>query len=147
MRDATRAVAVSVEDNKALIRRYYDDLWNAWNLALADEIIGTYVAFRGSLGVKVQGLEGFKDYVNFVRQAFPDFRNHIDDLIAEGDRVVARLTYSGTHVGELFGISPTGKRVTYTGVAIFRIADGKIMDGWVLGDTRQLLRQLEGGAA
>ena len=130
------------EQNKALVRRYYDELWNAWNLDVADEIIGADIAFRGSLGLTTKGLEGFKQYVNTVRAAFPDFHNTIEELIAEGDKVVARLTYRGTHRGTLFGIAPTGKRVTYTGVAIFRIAGGKVADGWVMGDTLGLMRQL-----
>jgi predicted ester cyclase len=66
-------------------------------------------------------------------------------LIAEGSTVVARLTYTGTHQGELFGIPVTGKGVTYSGVAIFLIVDGKIKDGWVLGDAMGLKRQLEAG--
>lgn len=133
---------MSTKANKALVRRYYEDLWNRWDLAVADEIIAPDIAFRGSLGIAVEGREGFKRYVATVRAAFPDFHNRMDDLIAEGDKVVARLTYTGTHQGELFGIAPTGRRVTYAGIAVFRIAAGKITEGWVLGDTLGLLRQL-----
>ena len=79
-----------------------------------------------------------------VRAAFPDFHNTIEDLIAEGNRVAARLSYRGTHRGELFRIAPTGRRVTYSGIALFRIAGGKIIDVWVIGDTLGLLRQLGG---
>lgn len=138
---------MSVRENKALISRYYNDLWNKWNLAVADDLIAYEIAFRGSLAVTVQGLDGFKEYVNMVRAAFPDFHNSIEELIAEGDKVVARLTYSGTHRGELFGIAPTGRRVTYSGIAIFRIAEGKISDGWVIGDTLGLMKQLGAIAA
>ncbi|HWU37535.1 MAG TPA: ester cyclase, partial [Candidatus Acidoferrum sp.] len=77
-----------------------------------------------------------------VRAAFPDFHNTIEELIAEGDKVVARLTYRGTHRGHLFGIVPTGRQVVYSGIAIFRIAGGKIVDGWVIGDTLALMQQL-----
>jgi predicted ester cyclase len=90
----------------------------------------------------VHGLEDFKGYVRSVRAAFPDFHNTIQDLIAEGDRVVARLTYRGTHGGELFGIAPTGRHVVYTGIAIFRLTGGKIVDGWVLGDALGLMQQM-----
>lgn len=138
---------MSVKDNKALISRYYDELWNKWNLAVADELIAPEIAFRGSLAVTVQGLGGFKEYVSMVRAAFPDFHNSIEELIAEGDKVVARLTYSGTHRGELFDIAATGKRVTYSGIAIFRIAEGLISDGWVIGDTLGLMKQLGAIAA
>ncbi len=133
---------MACEENKALVRRYYDELWNAWSVGVADEIIAADMAFRGSLGVMTKGREGFKQYVATVRTAFPDFHNAIEELIGEGDTVVARLTYRGTHRGPLFGIAPTGRRVTYSGVAIFRIAGGKLVDGWVMGDTLGLMRQL-----
>lgn len=133
---------MSAEANKAIVRRYYEELWNQWNLRVADELIDAGISFSGSLGVTVKGLEGFKQYVTLVRRAFPDFHNTIEDLIAERDRVVARLTYHGTHRGELFGIPPIGKRVTYAGIAIFRIVEGKIVDGWVLGDMYGLMKQL-----
>jgi steroid delta-isomerase-like uncharacterized protein len=135
------------QHNKALVRRYYEELWNRWDFALADDMIGESVVFRGSLGVCVQGREGFRDYMRTVRRAFPDFHNRVVELIAEGDRVVARLTYAGTHQGELFGIGATGRRVSYVGVAIFRIADGCIVEGWVLGDVHGLVHQLRDGGS
>jgi predicted ester cyclase len=130
------------EKNKGIIRRYYHELWNKWNLPLANELIAIDFSFRGSLAVEVQGLEGFKGYVNMVRAAFPDFHNTIEDLIAEDDKVVARLMYSATHRGEIFGVAPTGRKVEYSGMAIFRIVGNKIVNGWVLGDTPTLMRQL-----
>ena len=130
------------EENKALIRRYYDQLWNRWDLGVADAIISPGIHFRGSLGMSVEGIDGFKRYMETVRHAFPDFHNQIDELIAEGEKVVVRLTYSGTHWGELFGVGPTGRQVTYPGVAIFRIVAGEVIDGWVLGDTFALRQQL-----
>src|SRR5216110_2357363 len=130
------------EKNKEIIRRYYDELWNKWNLALANELIASDVSFRGSLAVEVQGLEGFKSYVNTVRAAFPDFHNTIEDLIAEENKVVARLTYNATHRGEIFGVAPTGKKIEYSGVAISHIIDNKIVSGWVLGDTQSLMRRI-----
>jgi len=101
-----------LEDNKFLVRRYYEELWNRWDFALADELIAEGVAFRGSLGQSVQGRDGFKEYMRAVRRAFPDFHNHVEELVAEGDRVVARLTDTGTHTGTLFDIAPTGRRVS-----------------------------------
>ena len=139
--------AIARGENRALIRRYYDELWNEWNLGVADEIISTEITFRGSLAVTVSGLNGFKSYVTLVRNAFPDFHNTIEEMIAEGDRVAARLTYRATQRGELFGIAPTGREVTYAGAAMFRIRSGKIVHGWVLGDTLGLLRQLGAGPA
>ena len=100
------------EDNKLLVRRYYDEMWNRWDFALADDLVAEGVAFRGSLGQSVQGRDGFKEYMRAVRRAFPDFHNHVEELVAEGDRVVARLAYTGTHAGALFDIAPTGRRVS-----------------------------------
>src|SRR5262245_1915734 len=122
-------------------------MWNRWDFAVADEIAGEDVVFRGSLGVGIQGREGFKEYMRTVRRAFPDFHNHVEELIAENDRVVARLTYSGTHRGELFGIAATGRRVSYAGVALFRISEGRIVDGWVLADLHGLMWQLQDDGA
>jgi predicted ester cyclase len=128
--------------NETVIRRFYDRLWNRWELDLADEIVARDVRFRGSLGTELTGVEAFKGYVRDVQAAFPDWHNRIDELITAGDRVVARLTWSGTHEGELLGLAPTGRFVTYVGAAIFRLEDALIEEGWVVGDTHDLWRAL-----
>ena len=133
-----------IEARKALVRRYYDEMWNRWNFVVADELISESIRFRGSLGMTVNGRDGFKEYMRTVQRAFPDFHNKIEELIAEDDKVVARLTYSGTHRGELFGIAPTDRRVAYCGIAIFRVSEGSVAEGYVLGDTRAIVKQLEG---
>src|SRR5262245_34908085 len=140
--DRDKEATVSLDDPRALVRRYYDELWNRWDLALADRLIAEDIAFRGSLGVSVQGRAGFRRYVDLVRRAFPDFHNAVEELLVEGDRVAARLTYRGTHAGPLFELAPTGRAVTYSGLALFRVRGGQIAEGWVLGDTLGLLRQL-----
>ena len=132
----------SSTENKAVIRCYYDDLWNAWNLEAAASLIAPDIDFRGSLGIAVRGIEAFKGYISTVRAAFPDFHNQVEDLVAEADTVVARLTYQGTHSGEMFGIPATGKAVKYTGIAIFRISAGLIHEGWVMGDAWGLYQQI-----
>ncbi len=131
-----------IEALKALVRRYYVEMWNRWDFELADELIAESITFRGSLGVSARGRGEFKDYMRTVQQAFPDFRNHIEQLIGEGNKVVAQLTYTGTHEGLLFGIAPTGKKVSYGGVAFFRISGHCIAEGWVLGDRQGLIEQL-----
>lgn len=133
---------MQAESYKDLVRRYYEALWNRWDFALADELIGESIIFRGSLGISVQGRESFKKYMRAVRAAFPDFHNHIEELIAENDRVAARVTYTGTHHGEVLGIAPMGRQVTYAGVALFRVVDNRIAEGWVLGDVHGLVQQL-----
>jgi predicted ester cyclase len=109
---------------------------------VADEIVARDVRFRGSLGTSLTGIDGFKGYVEQVRAAFPDWHNQVHDLIAEGDGIVARITCSGTHEGELFGVAPTSRRVTYAAIAIFRLHDGRIGDAWVVGDTQEVWRAL-----
>jgi steroid delta-isomerase-like uncharacterized protein len=131
-----------LEENKWLIQHYYEKLWNQWEISLVDEIISEAIEFRGSIGLSVRGRDGFTGYVETIRTAFPDFHNRIDDLIAEENKVVALLTYTGTHQGMLFDIAPTGKRVEYAGTAVFRIEGGQIASGWVLGDRLGLLQQL-----
>ena len=134
--------SMSLASNKILIERYYHQLWNLWDLGIVDDILAPDVLFHGSLGVAVEGVEGFRRYVQLVRDVFPDFHNTIEDLIAEDDRVAARLRYTGTHSGPLFGIAPTGKRIEYAGLALFHIKDDRIVSGFVLGDLNGLMRQL-----
>ncbi len=129
-------------DYKSLVRRYYAEVWNAWGMLALEELISPDIVFQGSIGTVVKGITEFKQYVNRIRSAFPDFHNHIEELIAEGDKVAARLTYSGTHRGELFGFPGSGTRVTYQGLAIFELEENKIVRGFVLGDTEALKRQL-----
>lgn len=131
-----------VLDYKSLIRRYYSELWNTWSLAALEELISPAIVFRGSIGTTVNGIEEFKRYVDKIRAAFPDFHNHIEELIGEGEKVVARLTYTGSHQGELFGFPGTGKKISYQGVGIFQFREGKIVSGFVLGDTENLKRQI-----
>ncbi|HYL46630.1 MAG TPA: ester cyclase [Candidatus Limnocylindrales bacterium] len=131
-----------LEENKNLIRRFFDEMWNPWNFAKADELLAEGIVFRGTLGSELKGRDAFRGYMRKVQAAFPDFHNSILQMTAEEDRVVARTMYRGTHRGEIFGVSPTGKEITYAGAAFFRIADGKVAEGWVLGDLLSVLRQM-----
>jgi len=137
-----RAKELVVHDYKSLVRRYYSELWNAWSVAALEELISPEIVFHGSIGTAVKGIGEFTQYVNKIRAAFPDFHNHIEELIAEGNKVAARLTYTGTHRGELFGSCGTGRKITYSGLAIFEFKEAKIVRGYVLGDTETLKRQL-----
>jgi steroid delta-isomerase-like uncharacterized protein len=130
------------EGNEGIVERFYRELWNSWDLDVADEILAEDLRFRGTLGSTLEGREAFKGYVETMRRAFPDWHNRIEDAIACGNRVVTRMTWSGTHEGALAGVEPTGARVEYVGVAIFRISAGKIEEAWVVGDTQELWRAL-----
>ncbi len=135
------------EENKALVRRYFEEIWDKGNLELIDELFTTNFVRHGPSATEgeVRGLEGFKGVVSMYRTAFPDLRVPIEDLIAEGDRVVTRWTARGTHQGELMGIAPTGNQATVTGIIVDRISGGKIEEEWVDYDTLHLMQQI--GAA
>lgn len=131
------------EENKAVIRRFLEEVFSAGNLELVDELFATaYVLHNPSVSGEVRGPEGMKQYVNMYRNAFPDTRFTVEDQIAEGDEVVTRWTFRGTHQGELMGIPPTGKRVTITGIAINRLSGGKIEEQWNNFDQLGVLQQL-----
>lgn len=128
--------------SRNLIQRFYEELWNPFNKRKIPDLLTEDVHFRGSLGQEKVGYAGFAEYMDMIQAAFPDFTNKVEEIISEGDRACARLTYSGTHCGEVFGIPPTNRRVEYAGVAVFRFRDGKIAEVWVLGDVYGLLQQL-----
>ena len=134
---------MSLEDNKAVIRCLFAEVWNTGNVGLLDELLApSFVDRAAQMGGDDPSAEGFKTQVRLFRTAFPDGRSQIDDLIAEGERVVARWTDGGTQRGEWMGIAPTGKRVTMTGIDIYRIEDGRIAEFWCNEDELGLLRQL-----
>jgi predicted ester cyclase len=132
----------TLDENEAVVRRFYDELWNRWELDVADEIVSDALRFRGSLGTVCEGRDDFKRYVEGVRAAFPDWHNRIDQALATDDRVVTRMTWSGTHRGVLGAVEPTGAYVEYAGAAFFRLAGGVIDEAWVVGDTQELWRAL-----
>jgi steroid delta-isomerase-like uncharacterized protein len=128
--------------NEAVVRRFYEELWNKWRVDVAAEIVAVDVRFRGSLGSDLIGSEQLLEYVERVRSAFPDWHNRIDEIISSGNRVVTRMTWTGTHRGPLGEVAPTGAHVEYCGAALFRLADGLIEEAWVVGDTQELWRAL-----
>ena len=132
--------------HRRLIETWYHRMWNRWDKSAIAEICDPEIIFHGSLGQEKRGRDGIAEYMDFVRAAFPDFTNTVEEVIAEGDRAFARLTYDGTHEGEIFGVTPTRRRVTYAGAAVFRFAGEppRIREVWVLGDVHGLLRQIGG---
>jgi len=131
------------EENKAVTRRFLEEIFMVGNLELADEIFASnFVLHDPSVPHEVRGPEGIKQYVAMYRAAYPDTRFTIEDQIAEGDDVVTRWTGQGTHQGELMGIPPTGVEVTVAGIEIDRIVDGKIEESWVSYDALGMMQQL-----
>jgi steroid delta-isomerase-like uncharacterized protein len=135
-------VSVSVEQNKQVYRRWFEEVVSGGDLALADELLASNYAlhFPGAPGPVDR--EGHKQLVMMFRSAFPDWRESVEDVIAEGDKVVIRVTGRGTHEGEFQGIPPTGTQVTATGVGIGRIENGRIAEAWAAYDALGLMQQL-----
>ena len=134
---------MSTEQNKSAIRRWIEDGWNRGNLAAADELYAAGVVQHDpNSPVPVSNREALKQYVMAFRTAFPDLHFAIDDLIAEGDKVLWRFTARGTQRGPLLNIPPSGRPGTVTGMALFRFADGKVSEVWVNVDTLGMLQQL-----
>jgi steroid delta-isomerase-like uncharacterized protein len=141
---------VSVEEkHKALVRRFHEEVWNEGNVAAVDEFMAAeYVDYSIPSGLP-PGTEGLKQAITTYRTAFPDLKATLDDIFAEGDRVAYRWSTRGTHLGDWLGIPPTGNHMAATGISIFRIAGGKVVEGWTsmdLSPTDEKLRWLtEGG--
>jgi len=133
---------MSTENNKANVRRFWEEVWNQGNLAVVDELTATNFIDQ-SLQPPVHGLEALKQYVMMYRSAFPDAHFTIEDQIVEGDKVVTRYTATGTQKDELMGIPPTERRVTVTGINITRLDGGKIVEGWTNFDALGMLQQLD----
>jgi predicted ester cyclase len=135
---------MTAEENKAVVRREMEELFNhTGNLDVADEIIDpNYVSYEPTSG-EVRGIEGAKQFAATYREAFPDLQNTIEDMVAEGDKVVVRFRARGTHQGETeaFG-HPTGQRMEMTGITIKRLSEGKIVEAWTNFDALGMMQQL-----
>lgn len=130
------------EENKALIRRYYEEAWNKGNLAVLDEVVSPDYVDHNLPPELPPNRAGLKQLMAMYQAAFPDTVMTIEDQIAEGDRVVTRWTARGTHKGDLMGVPATGKAVTVTGIDISRIAGGQEVEHWGQFDLMGLMQQL-----
>ena len=128
--------------NKALVNRLFDEVFNQGNMDVIDEIVAPKFLHYMSVEVDIDSSEGYKELIGMFRTAFPDFNVTVEDMVAEGDMVTTRLTYTGTHKGNLRDISPTGAEVTFTGICTFKISDGKIVEGRTEYDVLGLMLQL-----
>ena len=133
------------EQNKAIVRRLFEEVWNNNNLDLADELLVSEYEDHNAPPGSTGGIEGYKQSVTMFRSAFPDLHYTLDDVRSEGDLVAIRLTARGTHKGMFMGISPTDKEVAFGGMTFMRLRDGKILERWGLSDMPGLMQQLQGG--
>jgi len=133
---------MSTEENKAMIRRVWEEVFNKGDLAVADEIMATNYVYHGSGGQEFKGPEGFKQLITMFRTAFPDLRITVEDMFAEGDKVAHRATIRGTHKGDFMGIAPTGKQVTIAAIVISRFVGGKEVEAWANLDQLAMMQQM-----
>jgi len=133
---------MSVEENKAAMLRYYQEVWARGDLAAGDELVALDFVDHMPKPGQAPGREGHHQGVRLIRAAFPDARFTIDDIIAEGDKVVGRWTMDATHRGEIMGIPATGRPVRVTGIDIARFEGGRLAELWHQEDILGLMQQL-----
>lgn len=130
-------------ENKTLARRAMDELWTKGNLAAIDQLYSDNCVFH-DLGSPedIRGRDGLRQFAQTYRTACPDLKCTVEDVLAEGDKVAVRWISRGTHKGDLMGIAPTGKQVTFRGVQIQRISNGKIVEEWAGFNTLGALQEI-----
>ena len=134
---------MSAEQNKALIRRLMEEVFHRGNTSLVDELVAPDFVEHEELPPGIPpGREAVKQLPTIFRSAFPDFKVTTNDVIAEGDKVAVRSTWSGTHKGEFMGIPPTGKGISFEVIDITRITGGKIVEHWGQMDNLGMMQQL-----
>ena len=132
---------MSIEENKKIVRRY-QEIYNSNDLEALGEVVSDNILTPKIMPGIPTGIEGAKAAHRIMLAGFPDYQTIIDDLVAEGDKVAVRITMSGTHTGSFMGIPGTGKHVSFSGMYIARIVDGKIVEHWGEEDGASLLQQL-----
>jgi steroid delta-isomerase-like uncharacterized protein len=139
---ARRRPDLSAEENKEIVRRLVEEVYNEDDLNVVDELVAPDIFNHAAVREHQHGVEGFKHVMEWVREFSSDVHYGIDDIIAEGDKVAVRMTQSGTHTGTVRGIPPTGKRFSVDYVHWFRLADGKVAEMWAVRDDLNRMEQL-----
>ena len=128
--------------HKDQVRRFYEVLWDAHDKDAIPSVLHENFTFRGSLGQEKRGHRGFAEYVDMVHKALADYKCIIEELVEEGDKVFAKMTFTGIHRDVFLGYPPTQQRVSWNGCALFTFKGERIADVWVLGDLKNLEAQL-----
>jgi len=128
--------------NKAVISMFVEEVINQGRLERADDLVAADFVELDPLPGQQQGRDGLKEVIGGIRAAFPDIHWVLDEMVAEGDKVVSRFTWSGTHRGVFFGIPATGKSISVKGVVIDHVVAGKMVDSRILMDSLSMLQQL-----
>ena len=135
---------MSTEENKAIARRFFEEVWTKGNLSVADEVLDPNVILHDPRNPADDtiGREAYKQFNVSFRSAFPDMTDTIEELIAEGDKVVVRWTIRATHRGQWQSMAPSGKQLTFGGITILRIVGGKIVDDRFQADLLGFMQQI-----
>ena len=137
-----KGCTMGVAENKDVIRRFVEEIPNLGNVGVTEELLADDFVLHFPNMPDVKGAEGFKDVPSAIRTAFPDLVETIEELLAEGDFVVERMSLRATHRGEFMGVAPTGKPVSWTAIAIYRLEEGRIAECWLESNLQGLLLQL-----
>jgi steroid delta-isomerase-like uncharacterized protein len=130
------------EQNKTLTRRFYEDVFNKKNLNTVDELCAPSFVDHDAAPGQAPGLKGLKEWLSQFLQAFPDLKATIEEMVAERDLVVTRLTCQGTHKGTFMGAAPTGKKISFSAMDMVRIKDGRAVEVWHHGNAAMALMEL-----
>lgn len=133
------------EENKALVRRWFEEVWNKGRADAIDEMLaadGLVHGLSAETGISIEGPAGFKPFHATFRGAFPDIEVKVEDVIAEGDKVAARCSVRGKHTGNHLGVVASNEPVEFTGISIVRIKDGMIVEAWNNFDFLTMNRQV-----
>lgn len=133
---------MSVEQNKAAVKRFYDEVVNQARMELIDDLVAPNFVEHEQFPGLTNDREGVKQFFEIMRKAFPDLRIDAHDLLAEGDKVVARATMSGTHQGEFMGVPATGRKISVAVIDLVQLEQGKDVAHWGLTDTMSMLQQI-----
>ncbi len=133
---------MSAQENRAIIRRAYEELWNERNVGVVDELVAEDFLNHAAPPDRQRGRQGLKDVVRMFESAFPDFRYEVEDMVCEGEKVAVRDVFRGTHRGNFAGIPATGNRVTMEAIHIYRLGEGRLAEHRVARDDLGMMRQL-----
>jgi steroid delta-isomerase-like uncharacterized protein len=137
----------ALRKTQEFVQDFYDRIWNAGDFGAVSILLAPEFAFRGSLGQEMRGRDAFWQYAIAVRSALEGYRCDILDCVTEGEKVFAKMRFSGVHVAPFRGYAPTGKYVQWLGAALFRMHRQQIAELWVLGDIVSLEASLKTNAA
>ncbi len=133
---------MTIEENKATLIRYFEEVFNNGNLSVVGEHVSEDYVVHTGLGIEIRGIQGVKEFVTMMRTGFPDLHGTIEHIVAENDVVAYRMNWQGTHKGTIFGQAPTGKQVKFAEATFIRFKDNKAIETWALGDRFGMMQQL-----